>query len=122
MTTLKSLFVASLLVASTSVLANPVSTAMKQMNSQLSTLTNAADSAAFEQSADAFLTASKSAQRNKPKDLNDAEYQDYQAGLQQVIDIVEQSKKLAAEGKLPEAKAALGQLDAIKKTYHKKYK
>ncbi len=122
MNKLKSLFAASLLLVSSFVFANSIEDAMKQMDRQTKSLFQATDSAAFQSSADLFLTAAKSAQSAKPKGLSDVEFKDYQSGLQQVIEVVDQSKKLATEGKLAEAKAALAQLDPLKKAYHKKYK
>lgn len=119
---LKSLFTVSLLLVSVPLFANPIENAMETMDKQLSVLTGAKDNNVFQHSATTFLAASKTAQNTRPKGLNDKEFADYQVGLQQVIDVVSDAEQLAKAGKLDEAKAALAKLDAIKKTYHKKYK
>lgn len=119
---LKSLLAISILAITAPVLANSIETSMKQMDKQISALSSATDSETFLKHTPTFIEAAKASQNARPKDLNDSQFQDYQAGLQKVIDVVGQAETLVKEGKLDEAKSVLNQLGPIKKAYHKKYK
>ncbi|MEG9476225.1 cytochrome b562 [Mannheimia indoligenes] len=75
--------------------------------------------------ADAFVANAASAQNTLPIDFNtnDAKaVEGYKKGLQDVIDVANEGKKLAAEGKLAEAKALLAKLEELKNHNHKLYK
>lgn len=119
---LKSLLAISIFAITAPVFANSIETSMKQMDKQLSILSSATDSETFLKHTPTFIEATKASQNARPKGLNDSQFQDYQAGLQKVIDMVAQAETLAKEGKLDEAKSVLNQLGPIKKAYHKKYK
>lgn len=75
--------------------------------------------------ADQFVASATSAQNTLPADFNanDAKaVEGYKKGLQDVINTANEGKKLAAEGKLAEAKALLAQLEELKNVNHKLYK
>ena len=46
----------------------------------------------------------------------------YQAGIQEVIDVVKKADSQAQQGKLDEAKQTIAVLDEMKKKYHQEYK
>ncbi len=101
-----------------------VSMEMFQMNREVGQLLNANSTEAFQQSADKFLSAAKTAQGTVPKSLKDdqARLGGYQKGMQEVIDVVTEAKSLAEQGKLEEAKATATKLNQLKKMYHTEYK
>lgn len=107
----------------TAVTAN-VSTEMFQMNRELNGLFKANSAESFQQSADRFLAAAEKAKATMPSSLDDNEerFKGYQQGMQELIDTLLAAKKLAAEGKLDEAKASAKKLNQLKSLYHSKYK
>lgn len=107
----------------TTVTAN-VSTEMFQMNRELGGLFNAETAENFQQSADKFLAAAQKAQQTIPSSLEDdkEKFKGYQQGMQELIDVAVEAKKLAAEGKLDEAKETAKKLNQLKSMYHAKYK
>ncbi|MCI7717778.1 cytochrome B562 [[Pasteurella] aerogenes] len=113
----------ALLALATNVMAD-VGAEMSQMNRQVKALNNATSAEEFTQSSDKFLAAANKAKVTMPDSLNgdQEKFKGYQQGIQQVIDVVEQAKGLAAKGKLDEAKNMVQGLDALKKRYHKEYK
>lgn len=75
--------------------------------------------------ADAFVMNATSAQKTLPIDFNANDtkaVEGYKKGLQDVIDVASEGKKLASEGKLAEAKALLAKLEELKNHNHKLYK
>ena len=46
----------------------------------------------------------------------------YQAGIQEVIDVVKKADSQAQQGNLDEAKQTIAVLDEMKKKYHQEYK
>lgn len=119
----KTLFATALVAFSTVTAAN-VMMEMFEMNRGLGGLVRAETAEKFQQSADAFLTAAKKAKDTMPASLDDDQekFKGYQQGMQEVIDVVEQAKQLAADGKLDEAKTSVEKLNQLKKIYHSEYK
>lgn len=75
--------------------------------------------------ADVFIAKATSAQNTLPIDLNAADskaVEGYKQGLQDVIDVAGEGKKLASDGKLADAKALLAKLEELKNRNHKLYK
>lgn len=98
---------------------------MFKMKQQMNLLVQAESADAFHQAAESFLIQAEEAKKATPASLDgeDAErLKGYQAGMQDVIDVVKQADSLAQQGKLEEAKATISQLDAMKKKYHQEYK
>ena len=71
-----------------------------------------------------FIEYSKDAQHTMPKSVGDDQerFKGYQAGVQEVIDVVNQANEKAKAGNLVEAKEMIEQLDEMRKKYHKEYK
>lgn len=107
----------------TTVSAN-VTVEMFQMNRQIGTLLKADSAAAFHEGVQAFVVAAKKAQDTMPSSLDDDQekFKGYQVAMQEVIDTALAADKLAAEGKLDEAKATAAKLNQLKKIYHAEYK
>lgn len=82
-------------------------------------------SAKYVEAADKFVASATSAQNTLPVDFNanDAKaVEGYKKGLQDIIDVANEGKKLASEGKLAEAKALLAKIEELKNHNHKLYK
>ncbi|QIM63795.1 cytochrome B562 [Pasteurellaceae bacterium Orientalotternb1] len=120
---IKALFAVLLLAFSTISTAN-VMMEMFQMQREMGTLLRAESAEKFQQGAENFLTAAKKAQQTMPISLDEDQekFKGYQAGMQDVIDVVEQAKELAAAGKLDEAKTTVSKLNKMKESYHAEYK
>lgn len=79
----------------------------------------------YAKAADALVANSQAAQNTLPADFNAKDtkaVEGYKKGLQDVIDVANEGKKLAAEGKLAEAKALLAKIEELKNHNHKLYK
>ncbi|QIM64038.1 cytochrome b562 [Frederiksenia canicola] len=120
---IKALFSVLLLAFSTISTAN-VMMEMFQMQREMGTLLRAESAEKFQQGAENFLVAAKKAQQTMPMSLDEDQekFKGYQAGMQDVIDVVEQAKELAAAGKLDEAKTTVSKLNKMKASYHAEYK
>lgn len=120
---LKALFATAFLAISTVASAN-VMMEMFEMNRGVNALLNADSAETFQANAEKFLVAAKKAQETMPASLDDDQekFKGYQKGMQEVIDVVEQAKTLAAEGNLDAAKVSVEKLNTLKKTYHSEYK
>lgn len=120
---IKALFSVLLLAFSTISTAN-VMMEMFQMQREMGTLLRAESAEKFQQGAENFLVAAKKAQQTMPMSLDEDQekFKGYQAGMQDVIDLVEQAKELAAAGKLDEAKTTVSKLNKMKASYHAEYK
>lgn len=117
-------FFASLLLAFSTFATANVMNEMFQMNRELGTLLRAESAETFQQGAEGFLQAAKQAQQTMPASLDDDQekFKGYQQGMQEVIEVVEQAKQLADQGKLAEAKTTVEKLGQLKKLYHSEYK
>lgn len=124
MLNLKHILSIALLAVTTNAVASGVSAEMFQMNRQLNQFFEASSSEDFNQYSDKFIEAAKQAKDKMPNSLNgdQEKFKGYQQGIQEVINVVEQAKVLASQGKLDEAKAAVKQLHSLKKQYHMEYK
>ena len=120
---IKAILLSTLLAISSLATANVMSE-MFQMNRELMGLARANTLEEFNKSADSFIELSKKAQATMPASLDDDQerFKGYQQAMQEVIDVVEQAKKLAEEGKLDEAKTVVEKLGKLKKIYHSEYK
>lgn len=97
---------------------------MFQMKKQLNTLVVAEDTATFQTAAEQFIEVAEKAKTTMPASLDDDKemFKGYQAGMQEVIDVVKNANELAKQGKLDEAKNAITQLNKMKAHYHQQYK
>ena len=72
------------------------------------------------------MTQAQEAQNKTPISLSAEEdanrLKGYQAGIQEVIDVVKKADSQAQQGKLDEAKQTIAVLDEMKKKYHQEYK
>lgn len=120
---IKAILLSALLSISTFATANVMSE-MFQMNRELAGLARANTLEDFQKSAENFIEVSKKAQATMPASLDDDQerFKGYQQAMQEVIDVVEQAKKLAEDGKLDEAKTVVEKLGKLKKVYHSEYK
>ena len=94
------------------------------MKEQLNALNQSQTSEEFQAAAEQFIEYSKDAQHTMPKSVGDDQerFKGYQAGVQEVIDVVNQANEKAKAGNLVEAKEMIEQLDEMRKKYHKEYK
>lgn len=120
---IKAILLSALLSISTFATANVMSE-MFQMNRELAGLARANTLEDFQKSAENFIEVSKKAQATMPASLDEDQerFKGYQQAMQEVIDVVEQAKKLAEDGKLDEAKTVVEKLGKLKKVYHSEYK
>lgn len=120
----KLFLVAATLVYSTQTIAKGVRVDMYAMQKQMVTLIGANDSEEFQIAANNFLKAAQNAKNTMPASLDNEQdrFKGYQAGIQEVINTVQEAQELAREGKLDEAKTVVSKLDALKRQYHKQYK
>lgn len=97
---------------------------MLEMKRQVNALMQAETAQDFQQSAENFLTAAKKAQSTMPRSLDDDQerFKGYQAGMQDVIDVVNAANEQAKQGNLAEAKKIAERLDSLRKQYHREYK
>ena len=123
-TLLKTSLVVGLFAFSTNALSAGVMKEMIQMKKQLNALNQSQTSDEFQAAAEQFIEYSKDAQHTMPKSVGDDQerFKGYQAGVQEVIDVVNQANEKAKAGNLAEAKEMIEQLDEMRKKYHKEYK
>lgn len=121
---LKTLLAVGLLAFSANALSAGVMKEMIQMKKQLNALNQSQTSEEFQAAAEQFIEYSKDAQHTMPKSVGDDQerFKSYQAGVQEVIDVVNQANEKAKAGNLVEAKEMIEQLDEMRKKYHKEYK
>ncbi|WP_208121464.1 cytochrome b562 [Spirabiliibacterium mucosae] len=126
--TMKTLFAAALLSASTQVLAHgQISHDMREIMQSTRQALRADDSQSFLSAIDSVIEAAKSSKAQTPHRLADQApdseaMQDYQHGMQEFIDTAEQAKRDAEQGKLDDAKAQVQKLYDLRDVYHPKYK
>lgn len=123
-TLLKTSLAVGLLAFSANALSAGVMKEMIQMKKQLNALNQSQTSEEFQAAAEQFIEYSKDAQNTMPKSVEDDQerFKGYQAGVQEVIDVVNQANEKAKAGNLAEAKEMIEQLDEMRKKYHKEYK
>ena len=121
---LKTLLAVGLLAFSANALSAGVMKEMIQMKKQLNALNQSQTSEEFQAAAEQFIEYSKDAQHTMPKSVGDDQerFKGYPAGVQEVIDVVNQANEKAKAGNLVEAKEMIEQLDEMRKKYHKEYK
>ena len=97
---------------------------MFSMNRDMIQLTKANSVADFNQAAEQFLVAAVKAQQTMPNSLQGDEnaFKGYQAGMQEVIDVVKNAQQLAEKGDLESAKTVISRLPDLKNQYHQQYK
>ena len=123
-TLLKTSLAVGLLAFSANALSAGVMKEMIQMKKQLNALNQSQTSEEFQAAAEQFIEYSKDAQNTMPNSIGDDQerFKGYQAGVQEVIDVVNQANEKAKAGNLAEAKEMIEQLDEMRKKYHKEYK
>ena len=121
---LKTFLAISIFSFSTTVMSAGVMKEMFQMKQQLNQLAQAETIEQFQTAADKFILLSEQAKIIMPASLEEDEerFKGYQAGMQEVIDVVKKANEQARAGKLNEAKILLVELDELRKKYHKEYK
>lgn len=121
---LKTFLAISIFSFSTTVMSAGVMKEMFQMKQQLNQLAQAETIEQFQTAADKFILLSEKAKIIMPASLEEDEerFKGYQAGMQEVIDVVKKANEQARAGKLNEAKILLVELDELRKKYHKEYK
>lgn len=105
--------------------ASDLKTEMFKMNKGLNSLLESQTGEEFSQAAEKFIAQVQGATVYLPKTVDESDeaaVKGYQAGMQALIDEVEQAKTLADEGKLDEAKEQARKLFDLKKQYHIQYK
>lgn len=119
------LFLATTLFAfSTLTAAQSIKMEMMQMNMQANKLVRAKTTEEFQASAKDFITITEKTKAILPNGIegNQDATEDYQAGMQKLIDVVKQANEKAEAGNLQDAKIAISELEILKREYHKKYK
>lgn len=121
---LKYLLATTLLAFSTFTAAQSIKMEMMQMNMQANKLMRAESAQEFSQIANDFITITEKTKGIFPNSVegDKTAQEDYQAGMQKLIDVVNQAREKAQAGELQEAKMLISELEMIKREYHKKYK
>lgn len=119
------LFLATTLFAfSTLSHAQSIKIEMMQMNMNANKLMRANSIEEFTQTAQDFIQITEKTKAIFPNSVegDKAAQDDYQAGMQKLIDVVKKADEKAQAGELQEAKMMISDLEIIKREYHKKYK
>ncbi|QLB14361.1 hypothetical protein A6B39_02305 [Mannheimia granulomatis] len=119
------LFLATTLFAfSTLSYAQSIKMEMMQMNMNANKLMRANSIEEFTQTAQDFIQITEKTKAIFPNSVegDKAAQDDYQAGMQKLIDVVKKADEKAQAGELQEAKMMISDLEIIKREYHKKYK
>lgn len=97
---------------------------MMQMNMQASQLANAKTAEEFQTFAQDFIAITEKTKAILPNSVegDQAAAEDYQAGMQKLIDVVKQANEKAQAGNLQDAKILISELKVLKREYHGKYK
>ncbi|AHG72870.1 hypothetical protein X781_7220 [Mannheimia sp. USDA-ARS-USMARC-1261] len=97
---------------------------MMQMNMNANKLVRANSAEEFQQAAKNFVEITEKTKAIFPNSVegDKAAEEDYQAGIQKLIDVVKEADKKAQAGDLQEAKMMISELEILKREYHKKYK
>lgn len=97
---------------------------MMQMNMNANKLVRANSAEEFQQAAKNFVEITEKTKAIFPNSVegDKAAEEDYQAGMQKLIDVVTEADKKAQAGNLQEAKIMISELEILKREYHKKYK
>lgn len=120
----KLLFATTLLAFSTMSTAQSIKMEMMQMNMQVNKLVRANTVEDFQANAKAFIEITEKTKAILPASVSGdkAASEDYQAGMQKLIDVVKKADEVAQAGELQEAKMMISNLEILKREYHKKYK
>ncbi|QNS14244.1 cytochrome b562 [Mannheimia bovis] len=121
---LKLLLATTLFAFSTLGNAQSIKMEMMQMNMNANKLVRANSAEEFQQAAKNFVEITEKTKAIFPNSVegDKAAEEDYQAGMQKLIDVVTEADKKAQAGNLQEAKIMISELEILKREYHKKYK
>lgn len=121
---LKHFLVTTLLAFSGLAQAQSIKMEMMQINMGVNKLMRANSAEEFKQTADDFILIAEKTKGIFPNSVegDKAAQEDYQAGMQKLIDVVNQANEKAQAGELQQAKTMIADLEMIKREYHKKYK
>lgn len=97
---------------------------MMQLNMNTSKLMRAKSADDFQAIAKDFIEISEKTKSMLPDSVEGDKKatEDYQAGMQKLIDVVKKADEKAQSGDLQEAKMMISELEMLKREYHKKYK
>lgn len=120
----KLLFATTLLAFSAISAAQSIRMEMMQMNMQLNKLMRAETAEDFQTSAQKLIDTTEQTKAKLPENVigNKAATEDYQAGMDAVVNVVKKANEQAQAGKLQEAKITVAELELLKREYHQKYK
>ncbi|WP_025248020.1 cytochrome b562 [Mannheimia varigena] len=118
------LLATSLLAFSALSQAQSIKMEMMQMNMNANKLMRAGSAEDFQAIAKDFIEITEKTKAILPNSVegDKAAAEDYQAGMQKLIDVVKKADEKAKAGELQEAKMMVSELEMIKREYHKKYK
>ncbi|MDD0823663.1 cytochrome b562 [Mannheimia sp. AT1] len=121
---LKLFLTTALCALSTLTVAQSIKMEMMQMNMQANKLVRAKTAEEFQLASQDFITITEKTKAILPNGVegNQKATEDYQVGMQKLIDIVKQANEQAQAGNLQDAKIAISELEILKREYHKKYK
>lgn len=121
---LKLILATGLLAFSALSQAQSIKMEMMQMNMNASKLMRAGSAEDFQAIAKDFIEITEKTKAILPNSVagDKAAAEDYQAGMQKLIDVVKKADAKAKAGELQEAKMMVSELEMIKREYHKKYK
>lgn len=97
---------------------------MMQLNMNTSKLMRAKSADDFQAIAKDFIEISEKTKSMLPDSVEGDKKatEDYQAGMQKLIDVVKKADEKAQSGDLQGAKMMISELEMLKREYHKKYK
>lgn len=121
---LKLALATTLLAFSTLTQAQSIKMEMMQMNMNANKLMRATSAEEFQKSAKDFIEVTEKTKAIFPSSVkgDKAATEDYQTGMQKLIDVVKKADEKAQAGELQEAKMMVSELELLKHEYHKKYK
>ncbi|QHB17515.1 cytochrome b562 [Mannheimia pernigra] len=97
---------------------------MMQLNMNTSKLMRAKSADDFQAIAKDFIEITEKTKSMLPDSVEGDKKatEDYQAGMQKLIEVVKKADEKAQSGDLQEAKMMISELEILKREYHKKYK
>lgn len=97
---------------------------MMQLNMNTSKLMRAKSAGDFQAIAKDFIEITEKTKSMLPDSVEGDKKatEDYQAGMQKLIEVVKKADEKAQSGDLQEAKMMISELEILKREYHKKYK
>lgn len=121
---IKYILATTLLAFSTLSSAQSIKMEMMQMNMQVNKLMRAQSAEEFNTYAQDFITITEKTKAILPNSVegNPKDSEEYQAGMQKLIDVVNKANEKAQSGNLQEAKIAISDLEILKREYHQKFK